>query len=605
MDETQPLTGAEPGSGEAPAESVVSPSEASDEAPPTAVTTQPVAPTPGARPGGPVRWGVALGVLAVMIAVVSVGAVMLAAGGKASAVQGWLPPGTLAYLEVRADLPGDQRQSLSDFLSKFPGFKDQATLDQKLDTLLDALSRKADVSYTTEIKPWLQGEVGLVITKDLLSAMSSLGGALDPSAMAEAAVPKDGLVLMAATTDAAKAEAWIAGEVKATPKVESYAGVDLKVIEAGGMSLAWTVKERVLFIGTVGTVKAALDTGGKSQVTASQGFKDARATASGDYLGFAYIDTKALYDWEMDQLAALPAQGGIPAECLQGSMGSVPGWLAAVTRVEPDAIVGDLSAPSVAGLYEPKNAPSQAARHLPASTVFYTGGRQAGEALVGFWAELKKQIGCLGAPAGTADQLDQALTLVGGIEGLVGWADDFGIAVTADGTAWGGGLVLTAADDAAPKRTAEKLGNLLVLAGSQGGQGFSVGTESYRDGTLYTIMVGSGESAVTLALTGQRGVLAVGTIDFVKAVVDTTEATSLAGVDRYAAAIKRAGGDGTGEGYLDIAGLRDRIVALLPAEAKTKYEADLAPYLVPFDIAAMVSKAGDGTDTVRTVVTVK
>jgi len=605
MDETQPLPGAEPGPGEAPAEPAGAPPEPTDETAPAAVRTEPVIPAPRARPGGLLRWGVALGVLAVMIGVVSVGAVLLAAGSRASAVQGWLPSGTLVYLEVRADLPGDQRQNLSDFLSKFPGFRDQAALDQKLDTLVDELFRKADVSYTAEIKPWLQGEVGLVVTKDLLSAVPSLGGMLDRRAMPPAAVPKDGILLLAATTDPGKAEAWIAGEVKATPSTESYAGVELKVVEANGTSMAWTVKDKVLFAGTKGTVKAALDTGGKSQVAASEAFKDARATASGDYLGFSYLDLKALLEWEMDLLKSVPSGSGIPAECLTGSMDAVPGWLAAVSRVEADAIVGDLAAPAVTGLYEPKNAASQVARHLPSSTVFATGGRQAGEALVGMWAELKKQIGCLGASAGTADQLDQALAFVGGIDGLVGWADDFGIAVTVDGTTWGGGLVLTATDEAAPKRTADQLGTLLVLAGSQGAQGLGVGKEAYGDGTLYTIKVGSGPSAVTLALTGQRGVLVIGTIDFAKAVVDTNEASSLARVDRYAAAIKRAGGDGTAEAYLDIAGLRDRIVALLPAEAKAKYEAGVAPYLAPFEVVAMVTKAGDRTDTVRIVVTVK
>jgi len=602
MNETQPIPGMEPPA-DAPGAGDAGPPELTDAAAPA--PTQPVTPSRPARPRGLIRWGVALGVLAVMIGVVSVGAVMLATGGKASSVQGWLPPGTLAYLELRADLPGDQRQNLSELLARFPGFKDQAALDQKLDTLFDDLFRKAEVSYSGEIKPWLQGEVAIVVTEAALPSTAALGELTDPAAAA-AAMPDDGVALLAATTDPAKAEAWVAGEMKRSrARTETYAGVELKVVDANGRSIAWTVKEKILFAGTEGTVKAALDTGGTSPVAASQGFKDARATASGDYLGFAYVDLKAIVDWEVAALAAMPSTSGLKPECLVGSMENVPGWFAGLVRVEPDALVGDLAAPAVAGLYEPKNAVSEAARHLPASTLFYTGGRQAGDALVGLWSEVKKQLPCLGVPAGTADQLDQALAIVGGIDGLVGWAEDFGIAVSRDGSTWGGGLVLTSDDAAAPRRTADQLGTLLLLAGSQGNQGLDVDKETYGDGTLYTITTGSAPSVLTLAFTGQRGVFAAGTIDFVKAVVDTTEATSLAGADRYEATIERAGGDGTGEMYLDIAGLRDGIVALLPAEAKAQYEANVAPYLAPFDTAAMVAKAGQPNDTVRFIVTVK
>jgi hypothetical protein len=273
--------------------------------------------------------------------------------------------------------------------------------------------------------------------------------------------------------------------------------------------------------------------------------------------------------------------------------------------VEADALVADLAAPAVAGVYDPKNAASEAATRLPATSVFYTGSRQVGDALVGTWAELKKQLECLGAPAGTADQIDGALAIVGGIEGLVGWADDLGIAVTADGTTWGGGLVLTSADPADPKRTADQLGSLLALAGGQGLDGVTVGTETYGDGTIDTIKTGSDMAAVTLAFSGQRGILAAGTIEFVKAVVDTTEASSLASVDRYRAAIARAGGDGTGELYVDIAGIRDRALALMPAESRATYDAEVAPYLAPLDTLAMVARAGDPDDTVRLVMTVK
>ncbi|MBP1704499.1 MAG: hypothetical protein H6Q36_238 [Chloroflexi bacterium] len=603
MDETQPLTGAQPAPGDATAGTP--PAEMVEQAETPPVPTEPVVPAKPGRSRRALRWGIALAVLAIMVGVTAVGAVILTGAGSSSSIQGWLPPGTLAYLEVRTDLPGDQRQNLSDFLAKFPGFKDQAALDQKLDTLFDELFQKADISYTAEIKPWLQGEVGFAATTDVLpeqaSAVGSVGGLTGPGT----GIPEDGLLMLAATTDPAKAEAWVAGELGEPAKTETYAGAELKIVLMDRVPVAWTTKDKVLFVGTVGTVKAALDTGGKGAVASSQAFKDAKSTASGDYLVFAYLDAKAFSDWAMGLVSSLPAESGVPTQCLTGATGAAPAWLAAVTRVEADALVADMAAPAVTSPFEPANAASQAAVHVPSSTVVYAGSRQVGDALVSAWTELKKQFDCLGLPAGTADQVDQALALVGGVDGLIGWAQDLGIAVTVDGTTVGGGLVLTSADPADPKRTADQLGSLLLLAGTQGLEGLSVGQESYGDGTLYTVKIGSDMVPVTLALTGQRGVLVIGTIDFVKAVVDTTEATSLASVDRYQAAIARAGGDGTGELYVDIAGLRDGVVALLPAEAKAKYDAEIAPYLAPFDTATMVAKAGNPNDTVRVVVTVK
>ena len=70
------------------------------------------------------------------------------------------------YGELRLDLPGDQRQAAGQFLSKFPGFADQAALESKLDEVLDQLVKdasKGDQSYTTNIKPWFSGELGLAI----------------------------------------------------------------------------------------------------------------------------------------------------------------------------------------------------------------------------------------------------------------------------------------------------------------------------------------------------------------------------------------------------------------------------------------------------------
>ena len=74
------------------------------------------------------------------------------------------PADSVAYGELRLDLPGDQRQEVGEFLSKFPGFADQAALDTKLDEVLDRLVAEGTdgkQTYTQDIKPWFDGELAL------------------------------------------------------------------------------------------------------------------------------------------------------------------------------------------------------------------------------------------------------------------------------------------------------------------------------------------------------------------------------------------------------------------------------------------------------------
>ena len=77
-----------------------------------------------------------------------------------------MPTDSVAYGELRLDLPGDQRQNVGAFLSKFPGFADQAALDTKLDEVLDRLVGEGSQnkqSYTKDVKPWFGGQLGFAM----------------------------------------------------------------------------------------------------------------------------------------------------------------------------------------------------------------------------------------------------------------------------------------------------------------------------------------------------------------------------------------------------------------------------------------------------------
>ena len=112
------------------------------------------------------RWAVSLAVVALVIVASAAVAAIITGRSSTAVVLGYVPAGTTAYAEVRLDLPGDQRAAAGAFLSKFPGFADQAALDTKLDEVLDQLVKDAtnnEQTYTANIKPWFDGELAFSV----------------------------------------------------------------------------------------------------------------------------------------------------------------------------------------------------------------------------------------------------------------------------------------------------------------------------------------------------------------------------------------------------------------------------------------------------------
>ncbi len=559
------------------------------------------APRP-ARPAGLLRWGVALVVVALVVGVVSVGTVLLAAGGSTSVIEGWIPSGTVMYLEGRADLPGDQRSNVGNIVAKFPGFKDQASLDSKIDQALDQVLQTSGISWTTDLKPWVGGEVGVAVTRDLLDFAVAAGK--DPAA---ATAPDRGAVLLASVKDVTAATAWVARTVGGTPSTMPYLDGSITTVDKGGTTVAWAVRGTVLLIGPEASVKAALDTKGASPVAASSEFMAARKAAPSSYLGFAYVAARPFYDALFTMSAST---GGMPQACIDNALAAVPEWMAMYGRAAEGALVMDLVAPVVASAspstVAQKDTGSAIAAHLPAGTLVAFEGRQAGPTLVAVWsAGIKAMTACYPAMAGSLDQVDKALAAIGGIDSLAGWAGDAALAVTLDGATWGGGVAAIATDPAGATRTLNQLKAALALGGASSGITYT--EEPYAAGTIdvVTLPATGGAPLPALAATAQGDVFAIGTVDFVKGVLDTKASASLSTSSTYTSAIAAAGGAGVGDTYIDIGGLRTALETLLPADQKARYDTEIKPFLEPFSALASVSKAAAGTMTAHFAVVFK
>jgi hypothetical protein len=553
-----------------------------------------------ARPAGVLRWGVALVVVALVAGATSVGAVLLTSGATTSAVEGWIPAGTVAYLEARADLPGDQRENVGNIIATFPGFKDQSSLDSKIDQALDQALQKTGISWTSDLKPWVAGEVGVALTGDLLQI-----AAADRKDPAAATAPDRGFVVLANVKDVTAATDWVAKEAGGTASTSTYGDGTITTVDRGGMTLAWATRGTVLLLGPEVTVKAALDTHGASPIAASSAFVAAKSAAPGAYLGFGYLDTATLLQ-SLVSMAGNPT--GVPAACLDSAMAAAPAWSAGFAQATGGALVIDHVAPAGAAGAGASPAPtdtvSAIAAHLPATTLVAIEGRQVGPALVALWSGMEARIACDPAGKAALDKVDTALAAIGGVGSLAGWAGDAALAVTRDGTEWGGGLAAIATDPAAATRTLDQLRAVLALAG--GGAGITTTQEPYAAGTITVVtlpaLAGMGATgAVTppLAVSAQGSLFAIGTVDFVKAVLDTPASAGLASQAGYQNAINVAGGAGIMDAYVNITGIRAGLEALIPAADQARYATDVQPFLEPFDAFAAVEKAPAETRTSR------
>ena len=136
------------------------------------------------------RWAAAIAVVALVIGA-SAAAAALLTGSSSTGDRPRLRPG--AHRRLRRGPPRPARrpeQAVGEFLSKFPGFADQAALDTKLDEVLDELVRDASngkQTYTGNIKPWFDGELAFSVGP--LPPAASLKGA-DPSSLSSFRHPR-------------------------------------------------------------------------------------------------------------------------------------------------------------------------------------------------------------------------------------------------------------------------------------------------------------------------------------------------------------------------------------------------------------------------------
>jgi hypothetical protein len=557
----------------------------------------------GSRSRNGLRWGLALvGILVVIGASLLI--VSLAGGRPTPSIAlGYMPPTTAQYTEVRLDLPGDQRQKLAAFLANFPSFKDQTQLEPKLDEIFDRIVGGASdgkQTWTKDIKPWFGGQIAIGTGVPDPAAAGS--AAASPAVLAPAMAQANNALFVVTVSDRAKAVAWLAPLATDLTRT-TYNGADLFSGPGADAKAAIAITDKVMLVGSVAAVKAAVDGNGQGSLAQDADVKAAFGQVDRDYVMFGFMKIRAYADAIL-KMAATTQPGLLDTTQVDETVVSIlPAWQASTARFENDAIVTSMAYPSWAIGYDATNRKSTLLDHVPAKSIFYAEAHDVGPALTALLAKFR----ALPEAKAAFAQFDQALSLLGGFDAVVGWWGDAAVVLApgADGTI-GGGLVVKPRDQAAADRLFTTLRGFLALAGSSAG--VNVHSEDHN-GTSIVILDFSAAPGMTpgslppgykaelaYAVTSDVVVLGYGR-DFVASVLDAGPGSNLAGDDRFKKLLGRVGEDNLGLSFIDVTAIRGLIEPLVqqaaPADAWTKYQTDLKPYLEHID-AVISSVRKDG-----------
>jgi hypothetical protein len=616
--------------------------QADDSEPPAVSATQPIVeasfetalePAP-AMPvqvepprGRSARWPVAVALIALIVAVSALVGILVTGGAPNAKVLGYVPDGTIVYGEARLDLPGDQRLALASFLSKFPGFADQAAIEDKLNEVMDRFVSgvtHGDQTYTADIQPWFDGELAFALPA--LPDPGTLSGG-DTVALEHSRT-----LVLASIKDATKATAWfrnVASTSGATMTDETYNGATLTSVtgqDGSAVEAAFAVVDgRVALFGDVASVKAAIDTHGGGPFANQPSLKTALDATDSSHIGFVYVDVASLVDWATKLSGSAGAAATPGLDFSSGALRAlIPDWEGFALRVESDAIVLEMAANRPASSFGPTdNRATRLTDHVPASALVVGAGQDVGATLIHALDLYRSEP----SMKSLTDAIEQGLGVVGGADGAVGWIGDAGYVVNqADGVVEGG-VVMVPTDQAAAVRTFTGLRTLLALGGAPAG--LSITDEPYAGTTITTIDLGdlaaladragippemlgtgvtlpSGHVQLAYAVADQVVVIGSGPA-FVKHVLDTTPGTSLASTDRYKALASRIG-DGTGLVYVDISAIRGLLESALAGAAPSavsRYQQDVQPFLAPFDALIEASSISGDVAAGKVIVTVK
>src|SRR5688500_15065504 len=206
------------------------------------------------------------------------------------------PANSAFYVNIYLQPSTGQQMNLGGLIGRLPGFADEASLDDKVDQVVQNLLGATDLGldYEEQVKPWLGNQVAI-------ASWPSEADAVEPTA-----------VLIAEVKDRSLAETSVAEMVSqggAGVTAQAYQGIDIQVADGG----AYAFVGEMLVVGESSDgIEAVVDAeGGADSLAERADFRATMADLPADHLASVFIDLAAIAEATdtADQLSALSTAG--------------------------------------------------------------------------------------------------------------------------------------------------------------------------------------------------------------------------------------------------------------------------------------------------------
>lgn len=240
------------------------------------------------------RLVIALVTLVGLTGVVFVAGYLLLFSASTDRAAALAPATTAVYVNVYLQPSAGQQMNLDGLVGRLPGFADDATLDEKVDQVVQNLLSGTGIDYREQIKPWLGNQV----------AIAGWPAAGDPTAIAA--------VVIAEMSDPAAAESAVAdlvAEGGAAFTAQTYQGTELQVSDTGAYAF---VGDMLVAGETSSAIEAVIDTERGSDALADRAdFRNTMAELPDDHLASVFVDLAGIAEATatQDQLAAVSTAG--------------------------------------------------------------------------------------------------------------------------------------------------------------------------------------------------------------------------------------------------------------------------------------------------------
>ena len=585
----------------------------------------PVAP---AKAGGlrPWRWWIAIAATVIVIAAAG-GVALVTTRAATSATIAYVPANALVYAEGRLDMPGDQGATVASFLSHFPGFSDTSNLQTKLNDTWDRLLGQIPgnkYTYSADIAPWVQGTVAVAVLPGASPSAPEAVALVAVADQAKAQSELDRIIADARSAGTAPVQSTVGGAT-----VWTFPSATGSTPAAGHAMHVALLQGMLVVTNDTAAITAIQDvkSGVAASLASSQAYRDASAGAASSNLASIYISTASL----RRQVAALvpsaapavsPLASPLASPLVACAAQAIPTSVYGTLRAQADQIVADLRAPLPAGSSPAPARQSALVDHVPGNALAYLETHDLGKALACLVTQVKAAIPA--ASGGSSANLGQVEGMLGGqLESFVSWLGDAGIVVEAPAAGQQlptVGIIATVTDTTLATQRLGELQSLAGLAAASGLAGISVSTQQDGAATITTLSVASSVLSVPGSIGGAGGTPPTVAISWtlsdgrfflglgpsvVRSFLDLPAGQSLGTTPAFSAALASAGGPSTGGfAYLDLRAIRATAEAVIPSADRSSYEADVRPYLLPFDRLVVVNGLEGSTTTTRAIITV-